>query len=51
MLLCIYLVNGKTSQIPNMKRFVFAILLAFVLGQGVATPAERQDTTWVSPAA
>ena len=51
MLLCIYLVNGKTSQIPNMKRFVFAILLAFVLGQGVATLAERQDTTWVSPAA
>ena len=44
-------VNRKTSQIPDMICFVFKILLAFVLGQGVATLAERQDTTWVSPAA
>ena len=51
MLLCIYLANRKTSQIPNMKRFVVAIHLAFVLGQVVATPAERPDITWVSPAA
>ena len=43
-------VNRKTSQIPNMKRFVFAILLAFVLGQVVETPAERQDPTRASPA-